>query len=438
MINRRDYPADFLFGTATSAYQIEGHRFGGAGSTHWDSFAATPGNVVGSEHGQVACDHYHRFEEDLDLVAAAGFDTYRFSTSWARVIPDGVGAVNQQGLDFYDRLTDAMLERGLKPAATLYHWEMPSALEDRGGWRNPDIAKWFGDFTEVIMRRIGDRMFSVAPINEPWCVGWLSHFEGAHAPGLRDIRATARAMHHVLCAHGTAIARMRALGMKNLGAVCNFEYANPIDDKPENHAAAARYDAIYNRFFMGGIFHKTYPDLVLTGLEPFLPSGWQDDFDLIGAPVDWCGINYYTRSNLGHKDGAWPNVQAYQGPLDKTQMGWEIYPDGLFDFIMRTHQEYTDGLPIYVTENGMANFDTVENGMVNDDARVSYISAHLRSVLKAIEQGVPLAGYYVWSLLDNYEWALGYEKRFGLVHVDFETQKRTPKKSYFEWKKALK
>ncbi len=438
MINRSDYPENFLFGTATSAYQIEGHKFGGAGSTHWDSFAATPGNVVGLEHGQVACDHYHRFEEDLDLVAAAGFDSYRFSTSWARIIPEGIGAVNQQGLDFYDRLTDAMLERELKPAATLYHWEMPSALEDCGGWRNPDLAKWFGDFTEIVMRRLGDRMFSVAPINEPWCVGWLSHFEGVHAPGLRDIRATARAMHHVLCAHGTAIAQMRTLGVKNLGAVCNFEYANPIDDKPENCAAAARYDAIYNRFFMSGIFHKTYPESVLEGLEPFLPKRWQDDFNLIGAPVDWCGINYYTRSNVGYKDGPWPNLQKYDGPLDKTQMGWEIYPHGLFDFIMRTHQDYTHGLPIYVTENGMANNDLLENGMVNDDARIEYISAHLSQVLKAIKQGVPLAGYYVWSLLDNYEWALGFEKRFGLIHVDFETQKRTPKKSYFVLKKALK
>tara|TARA_B110000305_G_C19425883_1_gene633540 strand:- start:1571 stop:2266 length:696 start_codon:yes stop_codon:yes gene_type:complete len=231
---------------------------------------------------------------------------------------------------------------------------------------------------------------------------------------------------------------MRAMGIKNLGAVCNFEYANPIDDNPDNCAAAARYDAIYNRFFMGGIFHKTYPDLVLEGLEPFLPKKWQDDFDLIGAPVDWCGINYYTRSNLGHKEGGWPNIQAYEGPLDKTQMGWEIYPDGLFDFIMRTHQEYTRGLPIYVTENGMANDDLVENGTVNDDARLRYISEHLLAVLKAIKQGVPLAGYYVWSLLDNYEWTLGYEKRFGLVHVDFETQKRTPKKSYLAWKSALK
>ena len=430
MITRRDFPNGFLFGTATSAYQIEGHGSGGAGLTHWDSFAATPGNVVRAEHGQLACDHYHRFEQDLDLVASAGFDTYRFSTSWARVMPEGRGPVNQEGLDFYDRLTDAMLERGLKPAATLYHWEMPSALEDQGGWRNRDVASWFGDFTDVIMGRIGDRMFSVAPINEPWCVGWLSHFEGAHAPGLRDIRATARAMHHVLCAHGTAIERMRALGMTNLGAVCNFEYANPADDTAESAAAAGRYDAIYNRFFMGGIFHKTYPDLVLDGLEPHLPKGWEGDFDLIGTPVDWCGINYYTRSNIAAKDGPWPNVQAVEGPLDKTQMGWEIYPDGLYEFIMRTDREYTKGLPIYVTENGMANDDQSIAGHIADDARIAYIEAHLQAAMRAIQEGAPLVGYYIWSLLDNYEWALGYEKRFGLVHVDFDTLERRPKKSF--------
>ena len=430
MTQRRHFPEGFLFGTATSAYQIEGHAHGGAGRTHWDSFAATPGNVVRAEHGQLACDHYHLFEQDLDLVAAAGFDTYRFSTSWARVLPEGRGAINQEGLDFYDRLTDAMLERGLKPAATLYHWEMPSALEDQGGWRNRDIANWFGDFTDVIMGRIGDRMYSVAPINEPWCVGWLSHFEGVHAPGLRDIRAAARSMHHVLCTHGTAIARMRSLGMTNLGAVCNFEYANPADDTAASVAAAGRYDAIYNRFFMGGIFHKSYPDLVLDGLEPHLPKGWDTDFDLIGAPVDWCGVNYYTRSNIAAKDGPWPNVQAVEGPLDKTQMGWEIYPDGLYEFIMRTHREYTKGLPIYVTENGMANADPIVSGHIEDDARIAYIEAHLHAARRAIEDGAPLVGYYIWSLLDNYEWALGYEKRFGLVHVDFDTLRASAQKEF--------
>ena len=226
-LDRGGFPSDFQFGVATSAYQIEGHAHGGAGRTHWDDFAATPGNVTRAENGAFACDHYHRYEEDLDLVAAAGFDAYRFSTSWARVLPEGRGEINQEGLDFYDRLTDAMLARGLKPFATLYHWELPSPLADAGGWRNRDIAHWFAEFTEVIMGRIGDRMHAVAPINEPWCVGWLSHFLGHHAPGLRDIRATARAMHHVLLAHGQAIQVMRGLGVENLGAIFNMEWSDP-------------------------------------------------------------------------------------------------------------------------------------------------------------------------------------------------------------------
>lgn len=434
---RSDFPKDFLFGTATSAYQIEGHSFGGAGQTHWDTFAATPGNVVRAENGAIACDHYHRFEEDLDLVANAGFDAYRFSTSWARVMPDGV-TPNPEGLDFYDRLTDAMLERGLKPCATLYHWELPSALADRGGWQSPDMAKWFGDFTHCIMDRIGDRMYSVAPINEPWCVGWLSHFEGHHAPGLRDIRATARAMHHILVAHGTAIQTMRGLGMKNLGGVFNLEWAMPANDSAEAKNATEMSDGYYNRFFLDGVFKGQYPENILEGLGPHLPEGWQDDFPTIQSPLDWCGINYYTRRLVEASGGAWPGDALNQdGPLPRTQMGWEIYPDGLYEFLMRMKTEYTGDLPLFVTENGMSNADVVSPDGVNDPERIAYLNAHFEAVRRAISNGAPVEGYFVWSLMDNYEWALGYEKRFGLVHVDFETLKRTPKASYYALKSAL-
>ena len=433
---RSDFPKGFTFGAATSAYQIEGHQFGGAGPTHWDTFAATPGNVVRAEHGQRACDHYHMYETDLDLMAACGFNAYRFSTSWARVMPDGV-TPNQEGLDFYDRLTDAMLERGLAPYATLYHWELPSALADRGGWTSPDMANWFGDYTACIMGRIGDRMQTVAPINEPWCVGWLSHFLGGHAPGLRDIRAAARAMHHILLAHGTAISTMRDMGLKNLGGVFNFEWANPADDSDGSVKAAALQDGIYNRFFLDGIFKGRYPANVLEGLEQHLPSGWQDDFDTIGAPLDWVGLNYYTRSNIAADDSAWPSLKAVEGPLPKTQMGWEIYPDGLYDFLIRTAKEYTGDLPLYVTENGMANADVIQNGAIDDAKRIDYLNQHFDAARRAMAEGVPLAGYFVWSLLDNYEWALGYEKRFGLIHVDFDTLQRTPKSSYHALKLAL-
>lgn len=435
---RSDFPEGFLFGTATSSYQIEGHAQGGAGRTQWDDFAATPGNVVRAENGARACDHYHRYAEDLDLVQGAGFDAYRFSLSWARVLPEGRGAVNAEGLDYYDRLVDAMLERGLKPAATLYHWELPSPLLDMGGWRNRDIASWFADYTEVVMRRLGDRMWSVAPINEPWCVAWLSHFMGLHAPGVRDIRATARAMHHVLLAHGRAVQAMRGLGMKNLGAVCNLEWAMPADDSPESAQAAERYDAIYNRWFLSGIFKGAYPAAALEGLEPHMPEGWQDDFGVIGEKLDWCGLNYYTRKLLARDDGPWPAVKEVEGPLPKTLMDWEIYPEGLYRFLTRVASEYTGDLPIYVTENGMASRDVVQDGHVYDEGRVAYVDNHLEAVSRAMAEGVPVKGYFVWSLLDNYEWSLGYEKRFGLVHVDFDTLERTPKSSYHAVRNALK
>lgn len=435
--HRSDFPTGFSFGAATSSYQIEGHKFGGAGATHWDTFARTPGNVVRGETGDVACDHYHRYEADLDLVAAAGLDAYRFSTSWARVLPEGRGTPNSEGLDFYDRLTDAMLERGLKPCATLYHWELPSPLADLGGWRNPDMPNWFADFTAVIMGRIGDRMYSVAPINEPWCVGWLSHFLGLHAPGMRDIRATAHAMHNILLAHGRAIEVMRGLGMGNLGAVFNFEWAEPVDGTDAARDAADLYDAYYNRFFLGGVFHGRYPEQVMKAFEPHMPKGWQDDFRTITQPVDWCGLNYYTRKIIAPTDGPWPAHKEVDGPLPKTQMGWEIYPDGLYKFLRRTADEYTGDLPLVITENGMANPDQITDGAVSDPARIAYLSAHVAAAKRALDEGVPLKGYIFWSLLDNYEWALGYEKRFGLVHVDFDTQLRTPKDSYYALQKAL-
>ncbi|MEM6729191.1 MAG: family 1 glycosylhydrolase, partial [Pseudomonadota bacterium] len=250
---RADFPHGFRFGAATAAYQIEGHAQGGAGPCHWDTWAAVPGNVVRAEDGARACDHYNRYPEDLDILRDGGFDAYRFSASWSRVMPEGRGAVNEEGLDFYDRLTDAILERGLEPHLTLYHWELPAALGDLGGWRNADIADWFADYAEIVARRIGDRMTSIATLNEPWCIAWLGHFIGRHAPGIADIRAAARAMHHVMKAHGRAMTRLRDMGLNELGIVLNFEHAAAASDRPEDHAAAARHDAIYNRWFIEAI-----------------------------------------------------------------------------------------------------------------------------------------------------------------------------------------
>ena len=435
---RSDFPEGFVFGTATSAYQIEGHAHGGAGLTHWDTFAATPGNVVRGENGAIATDHYHRYPQDLDLARAGGFDAYRFSMSWARLLPDGRGAPNAEGLAFYDRLLDAMLERGLKPFPTLYHWELPVALADLGGWRNRDIAAWFGDYADLIARHYGDRIHAAAPINEPWCVAWLSHFMGHHAPGLRDIRAAARAMHHVLLAHGTAIQAMRARGMDTLGLVVNFEHATPADDSDAARAATARYDAIYNRWFLEGVFKGAYPAEALEGLAPHMPSGWEDDFATIMAPLDWVGINYYTRKLIAPDPGGlFPAAIEVDGPLPKTTMGWEIYPEGLAHFIDRVGETTANALPIYITENGLSADDVRTGAGVSDPHRIDFLNRHLAEVRRTIAEGRPVRGYFIWSLMDNFEWALGYEKRFGLVHVDFDTLDRTPKESLHSLSHAL-
>jgi beta-glucosidase len=435
---RKDFPAGFLFGTATAAYQVEGSRFGGAGPSHWDTFAAVPGNVAAGENGAVACDSYNRYEQDLDLVQRGNFDAYRFSTSWSRVLPEGRGAPNPEGLDYYDRLVDGLLERGVRPLATLYHWDMPAPLADLGGWRNRDVALWFADFAELIQQRLGDRLWGVGTVNEPWCVAWLSHFLGIHAPGLRDIRAAARAMHHVLFAHAAAMERLRGLGQENLGIVLNFEYAEPADDTPEAAEAARLQDGIFNRWFLDALFRGRYPEDVLAGLGPHMPTGWEDDMAAISRPLDWLGVNYYTRSLMAPDDGLWPSIRAVPGPLPKTEMGWEIFPDGLERLLTRIARDYTHDLPLYVTENGMAAPDAAPAGAaVQDDDRIAYLAGHFAAARRAIEAGVPLKGYFVWSLMDNFEWAMGYDKRFGLVQVDFETLERRPKASYHAFAQAL-
>lgn len=437
MLSRANFPEGFLFGAATAAYQIEGTRDGGCGSCHWDTFAATPGNVVRCEDGATACDHYHRWPEDLDLMARAQMDAYRFSTSWARVMPDGV-KINSEGIDFYDRLVDGMLARGLRPFQTLYHWELPSALADKGGWTNRDTAFRFADFAEAITRRLGDRVQAVATINEPWCVSWLSHFWGIHAPGLRDIRATARSMHHILLAHGAAVERLRGMGQKNLGIVLNFDLTEAASDSPADRAAAATWDAIMNRWFIEGITRKSYPDEALAGLSSHMPEAWRDDMALIGQPIDWLGVNYYTRHTVAAAPGApWPAIRNLDATLTVTQMGWEIFPQGLEGFLTRMARDYVGDLPLYVTENGMANADLVEDGAVNDRIREDFLFSHLAATRQAIEAGANVKGFFYWSLLDNYEWAEGYEKRFGLVHVDFASQKRVPKSSYHAYARAI-
>ncbi len=433
---RTDLSEGFLFGAATAAYQVEGSSFGGCGPSHWDTFSATPGNTAHGQNGAIACGSYQRWEDDLDLLQQGNFDAYRFSTNWSRILPEGRGAVNAAGLDYYDRLVDGLLERGLKPLCTLYHWDLPAALSDLGGWRNRDVASWFADFAELVTRRLGDRLWGTVTINEPWCVSYLSHFLGVHAPGLRDIRATARAMHHVLLAHGTALERMRAMGQKNLGIALNLTATEPADDSPEAHAAAAVQDAICNRWFLGGLFKGAYPQEALDGLAPHMPAQWHDDMPTIAQPLDFLGVNYYTRALIAPGEGLWPAVRQVEGPLPKTEMGWEIYPEGLTRLLTWMHRNYTGNTPIHITENGMAAPDASQDP-VQDADRIAYLDAHIAAARAALAEGVPLKGYFIWSLIDNFEWALGFDKRFGLVRVDPETLERKPKESYHVLARAL-
>jgi beta-glucosidase len=432
-LKREDFGSGFLFGAATSAHQIEGGWTDGRGSSIWDQFAAVPGNVADGRDASVACDHYHRWAADLDLVANAGFDAYRFSFAWPRIIPSGTGAANEQGLGFYDRLVDGMLERGLKPFATLYHWDLPSALQDRGGWGNRDIAGWFADYAALIARRFGDRLEATATLNEPWCTAYLGYISGRHAPGITDLRAGVRAMHHVLLAHGAGIDALRAGGARNLGVVLNLEKSEPASSSDDDADAARLWDGLFNRWYLAGVCLGEYPTDIVTRLRPHLPDGWVQDLLAIGRRLDWLGINYYTRALLRHDPGggAIPLAKV-GGPLETTDIGWEIYPEGLTELLIRVARDYT-GVPIFITENGMA-----EVAGLDDQRRIRFHAEHLRAVLDARRAGVDVRGYFAWSLLDNFEWAEGYAKRFGLVEVDFETLERTPRASYRAFQQLLR
>jgi beta-glucosidase len=421
-VDRGQFGPSFVFGAATAAYQIEGGQYDGRGPCIWDTFAATPGNVKNQDDGKTACDHYNRWPADLDLIRNAGFDAYRVSLAWPRLIPEGTGAVNQAGIDFYDRLIDGMLERGLKPFATLYHWDLPSALQDRGGWMNRDIGGWFADYAALVAHHYGDRLHATATINEPWCVSVLSHILGIHAPGYRDMRAGARAMHHTLYAHGMGVDALRAGGVKNVGIVTNLEKSEPASDSEADMKAFDLGDALFNRWFLGGLYKGQYPDVLTKMLEPYLPAEWHRDMEIVSRPLDWAGINYYTRGIYqAAPEGSGMPFRQIKGNLPKNDLGWEIYPQGLTDLLVRVSRDYTK-LPLYVTENGMSED--------NDERRVTFYDDHLKAILEAQKQGADVRGYFAWSLLDNYEWAEGYVSRFGIVHVDYETQVRTPKQSY--------
>jgi beta-glucosidase len=429
-MTKNTFSKEFVWGVATAAFQIEGaNREDGRGVSIWDTFCDTPGKVLNGDTGEVACDHYHRWEQDLDLMKELGVDAYRFSVAWPRIIPDGTGAVNEKGLDFYDRLVDGMLERGIRPYCTLYHWDLPQTLEDQGGWTNRAVVDAFVNYADVLTKRLGDRVEAYATLNEPWCSAMLGYFIGEHAPGHRDLRMGLQAAHHLLLAHGAALPVMRANAPKGAhGIVLNLNPAYPFNDTDEDRLAAERFDGFFNRWYLDPVLKGAYPQDMWEGYGGNVPEVQDGDLEIMSNPIDFMGVNYYSRAVLQYRPGDFPNFGTPQFEAERTDMGWEVYPQGLTDLLVRLDRDY-DMPPIYITENGAAYPDPQENGFVNDTDRVSYLERHFEALREAIRQGVDVRGYFAWSFMDNFEWAWGYTKRFGIVHVDYDTQKRTPKAS---------
>ncbi|EAR26226.1 putative cellobiose hydrolase [marine actinobacterium PHSC20C1] len=460
----RVFPAGFLFGAATAAYQIEGatHEDGRTDSI-WDTFSRVPGAVINGESGENACDHYHRYRDDVALMKDLGLQTYRFSTSWSRVQPDG-GPVNPKGIDFYSRLVDELLAAGIKPWLTLHHWDLPQALEEKGGWANRDTSFLFRDYALNVHDALGDRVDVWTTLNEPWCSSFLSYTAGVHAPGRQSKQAGLAAGHHLLLGHGLAVEALRERDPKlELGITLNLTVAKPVDPaSPGDVDAARRIDGQFNRFFLDPIFRGAYPDDLLQdvaglGLTEVIHDG---DLAQIAQPIDALGVNYYHGELVSDRPaehpllGEAPTDRATSSPfpaadgvfnhpqgLPLTAMNWEVQPDGLRELLARVDKEYARpaGTKLFVTENGAAYDDTVDSdGGVRDVERTEFLQTHLGAILDAIAEGVDVHGYFYWSLLDNFEWAWGYEKRFGIVRVDYETQERTIKDSGLAYAKIIR
>jgi beta-glucosidase len=437
----RDYPTfppEFLWGAATSAYQIEGATTeDGRGEGIWDRFCTVPGAVRNGESGAVACDFFHRYPEDVSLMRELGIGAFRFSVSWPRILPEGRGRVEQRGLDFYDRLVDELLEAEIRPFVNLYHWDLPQRLEDEGGWPVRSTAEAFVELAEAVVGRLGDRVSDWSTHNEPWCAAWLGYGLGVHAPGRRSKADAVAALHHLLLSHGWAVDVIRRAAYEaRVGIILDSWPAHPATDDPADVAAARDVDALRNRFVFDGALRGSYPDDALALLAPIEPPVQEGDLAALAPPLDWVGLNNYSRTLVrANPAGGEPlEVRAPQGRL--TEMGWEVYPDGLYEVITRVHRDYAPA-SIYVTENGAAFADVRDHdGCVRDPERVEYLADYLGGVARAVAEGVPVHGYFVWSLLDNFEWSLGYGPRFGLVYVDYPTLERVPKDS-FAWYQGL-
>lgn len=436
------FPKNFLWGAATASYQIEGAALeDGRGECIWTRFSHTPGKVVNGDTGDVACDHYRRYPQDVKLMTELGIKAYRFSVSWPRVLPMGHGAINEAGLDFYSRLVDEVLEAGIIPFATLYHWDLPQALQDDGeGWENPSIVERFGDYAALVQRVLGDRVKHWITLNEPWVVSVVGNQYGAHAPGKKDLVATFRVAHHLNLAHGEAIRRLRSQDADaTLGITLNYGEQQPATDSPADAAIAKLQDGLQNRWYMDAIFKGEYPADILAFIDQQQIAHGLDlsTVNTANEPIDFLGLNYYSRTRWQDNGSPFGGGVRTEG-AQHTAMNWEVYPQGLYNMLMRVTQDYSPKT-LYITENGCAYDDPAPaGGIVEDPLRQQYLEQHFEMAERAIADGAPLEGYFVWSLLDNFEWAEGYNKRFGIIHVDYETQVRTFKRSarYYQQKIA--
>jgi len=431
--------SDFLWGVATSSFQIEGAtNEDGRGPSIWDTFCKVPGKVANGDTGDIACDHYHRYIEDLDLMKWMGVRAYRFSVAWPRVIPNGVGKLNELGLDFYDRLIDSLLKREIAPWLTMYHWDLPEALQLRGGWNNREIVEWFGEYAEVLTSRFGDRVKNWMTLNEPLCSAWLGHLYGDMAPGIKNLQTALNVSHHLLMSHGLASKVIRSnVSAANVGIVINVTPAVPATDSQEDSNAAQLVDGFDNRWFLNPVFGRTYPADVIDalGASPEIHSG---DMKLISQDLDFLGVNFYFRQTVAADQNSKPLPirSVNRENVKRTAMNWEVHPQAFEEILLRISKEYSPKA-IYITENGSAWNDEVINDEIVDDERIDYLARHLDAMKSAKSHGAPILGYFAWSFLDNFEWAYGYEKRFGLIYVDYKTQIRTPKKSAFYYRQLL-
>jgi beta-glucosidase len=442
------FPKGFVWGSATSAYQIEGAaRIDGRGESIWDRFCHTPGKVERGATGDVACDHYRRWRDDVALMKGLGLQAYRFSIAWPRVIPAGRGAVNEKGLDFYSRLVDGLLEAGIVPFVTLFHWDLPQPLQDEGGWPKRATAEAFGPYVEAVARRLGDRVHNWITHNEPWCASLLSHQIGRHAPGWTDWPAALAASHHLLLSHGQAVPIVRAHSKgAQVGITLNLTPAEPASPSRADRDACGHFDGYFNRWFLDPVHGRHYPaDMIADyAASGRLPKDWSaiarpDDFEAIAAPTDFLGVNYYNRTVVRSEVPEAENLPrtVFLAPESEwTEMGWEVHPQGLYEILCRVHFEYGPKR-LFVTENGASWADAPgQDGRVRDERRRVFVRDHLRAAHRAIEAGVPLGGYFVWSLLDNFEWERGYSQRFGIVWVDYATQQRIPKDTALWFRRA--